>query len=86
MINRFFTEGIKRMNGSEDVVTIGMRGDGDEAMSDKTDTQLLSEIIDSQRKIIKKSRAKSLKRHRRFGLFIKRCLIITTTDYVRPTT
>ena len=54
VINRFFTEGIKRMNGSEDVVTIGMRGDGDEAMSDKTDTQLLSEIIDSQRKIIKK--------------------------------
>lgn len=28
-LNRFFREGIERMKGTEDVVTIGMRGDGD---------------------------------------------------------
>lgn len=54
VIDRFFTEGIERMKGTEDVVTIGMRGDGDEAMSDKTDTELLRDVITKQRNIISK--------------------------------
>lgn len=29
VIDKFFAEGIRRMKGTEDVVTIGMRGDGD---------------------------------------------------------
>ena len=32
-LDRFFREGIERMKGTDDIVTIGMRGDGDEAMS-----------------------------------------------------
>ena len=41
------------MNGTDDIVTIGMRGDGDEAMGNSTDTKLLENIIDNQRRIIK---------------------------------
>ena len=52
-LDQFFCEGIERMKGTEDVVTIGMRGDGDEAMSDKADTKLMERIINNQRKIIK---------------------------------
>ena len=52
-LDQFFREGIQRMKGTEDIVTIGMRGDGDEAMSDKADTKLMERIINNQRKIIK---------------------------------
>ncbi len=51
-LDRFFREGIERMKGTEDIVTIGMRGDGDEAMGEKTDTKLLESIISNQRRII----------------------------------
>ena len=52
-LDQFFREGIERMKGTEDIVTIGMRGDGDEAMSDKADTRLMERIINNQRRIIK---------------------------------
>ena len=52
-LDRFFREGIERMNGTDDIVTIGMRGDGDEAMGNGTDTKLLENIINNQRRIIK---------------------------------
>ena len=52
-LDRFFREGIERMKGTDDIVTIGMRGDGDEAMSATADTKLLENIIDNQRRIIK---------------------------------
>ena len=52
-LNQFFREGIERMKGTEDMVTIGMRGDGDEAMSKDADTKLLENIIANQRRIIK---------------------------------
>ena len=51
-LQKFFREGIKRMKGTEQIVTIGMRGDGDEAMSAEADTKLMSQIINDQRKII----------------------------------
>ncbi len=52
-LDRFFREGIERMKGTDDVVTIGMRGDGDAAMSEDADTKLLQTIVENQRKIIK---------------------------------
>jgi len=58
-LDRFFREGIERMKGTEDMVTIGMRGDGDEAMSAEADTKLLENIIDNQRRIIKEVTGKS---------------------------
>ena len=54
VLDRFFTEGVERMKDTEDVVTIGMRGDGDEAMSAEADVKLLESVIKNQRKIIGK--------------------------------
>ena len=51
-LQKFFREGIERMKGTEQIVTIGMRGDGDEAMSEEADTKQMSQIINDQRKII----------------------------------
>ena len=51
-LQKFFREGIERMKGTEQIVTIGMRGDGDEAMSKEADTKLMTNIINDQRKII----------------------------------
>lgn len=55
VIDQFFREGIERMKGTEDLVTIGMRGDGDEAMSDDTNVKLLEGIVKNQRKIIQQT-------------------------------
>ena len=54
VIDQFFTEGIERAKNTEDLITIGMRGDGDEAMSAEADVALLEKVIDNQRKIIRK--------------------------------
>jgi len=65
VIDRFFREGIERIADTEDLVTIGMRGDGDTAMGgeegndhknvpqDQRNIQLLEKIFKNQRKIIK---------------------------------
>lgn len=53
-LDLFFAEGIRRIRGTEDIVTIGMRGDGDEAMSEEADVKLLKKVIDSQRRIIRR--------------------------------
>ncbi|MBR1933904.1 MAG: glycosyl hydrolase 115 family protein [Prevotella sp.] len=52
-LDQFFREGIERMKGTDDMVTIGMRGDGDEAMSAEADTKLLQRVVENQRRIIK---------------------------------
>ncbi|OYU30782.1 MAG: hypothetical protein CFE39_11720 [Comamonadaceae bacterium PBBC2] len=57
-LRSFWRGGMERMvskgNGQsyEAVVTVGMRGDGDEAMSEDTATQLLETIVTDQRSII----------------------------------
>ncbi len=51
-LQEFWREGIERMGNYESVVTVGMRGDGDEAMSEETAVGLLKGIIADQRKII----------------------------------
>jgi hypothetical protein len=48
----FWREGIERNGSNESVVALGMRGDGDEAMSKETAVNLLQNIITDQRKII----------------------------------
>lgn len=49
------------MKGTEDMVTIGMRGDGDEAMSEDADTKLLQRIVENQRRIISEVTGKKAK-------------------------
>ena len=72
VIKKFFREGIERMKGTDDIVTIGMRGDGDEAMSEEADTRLLEQIVADQRKIIEEVTGKRQRRLHRCGLYIKR--------------
>lgn len=64
VIDKFFREGIERSKDNEDLITIGMRGDGDTAMGgkeghddeyisdDEKNKRLLEKIIDNQRQII----------------------------------
>ncbi|KAA6347091.1 hypothetical protein EZS27_005443 [termite gut metagenome] len=54
VLTNFWTDGMKRMKDWESVVTIGMRGDGDEAMSESADIALLEKIVKNQRNIIAK--------------------------------
>jgi hypothetical protein len=51
-LKQFWTEGIKRMGTTETIVTIGMRGDGDEPMTEGTAINLLENIVKTQREII----------------------------------
>ncbi len=51
-LQEFWRGGIERMGNNESVVTVGMRGDGDEAMSEETAVDLLQNIITDQRGII----------------------------------
>ncbi len=51
-LRKFWREGIERMNSNESVVTVGMRGDGDEPMAEGTAIDLLERIINGQRKIL----------------------------------
>jgi hypothetical protein len=48
----FWKESMKRMKACETLVTVGMRGDGDEPMSEESNITLLEKIIEDQRKII----------------------------------
>ena len=55
-IDKFFREGMERNQAYDNLVTIGMRGDGDVAMGNGNDTEnmkTLRSVIDGQRKIIK---------------------------------
>lgn len=49
---RFFAEGIRRNRAYENIVTIGMRGDGDEPMSEEANVALLERVVRDQRAII----------------------------------
>ena len=55
-IDQFFREGMERNKAYDNLVTIGMRGDGDVAMGkgdDQENMQTLQNVIKGQRKIIK---------------------------------
>lgn len=52
VLKNFWLQGIKRMDSYESLVTIGMRGDGDEPMSEKANISLLERIVNDQRQMI----------------------------------
>ena len=58
-LDKFFAEGVRRMKTTEDVVTIGMRGDGDVEMDGNGDMELMKSIIANQRAIIGRETGKS---------------------------
>ena len=51
-LRTFWRDGIERAKPFEGLVTIGMRGDGDEPMAEGTATHLLESIVADQRQII----------------------------------
>lgn len=51
-LQEFWRGGVERMKDYESVVTMGMRGDGDEALSEDTAVDLLKTIIKDQREIL----------------------------------
>ncbi len=54
-LQRFFREGIERSKNNEDLITIGMRGDGDAALSgsDEDNIRMMEGLFADQRQIIK---------------------------------
>lgn len=71
VIDRFFRKGIERAAGTEDLITIGMRGDGDAPMGgkegedhkyvsrDQENMRLMEKIFKKQRRIIKEVTGKA---------------------------
>ena len=62
-LDKFFTEGIERSKYYDNVVTIGMRGDGDVAMGGKNATdednmRVLADVVKGQREILEKVHGK----------------------------
>ena len=57
-LDKFWYGGVERNKTTEDIITIGMRGDGDMAMSEERNVKLLESVIANQRKLISKARGK----------------------------
>ncbi|MFO7178440.1 MAG: glycosyl hydrolase 115 family protein [Pseudomonadota bacterium] len=51
-LKAFWTAGIQRMGDWETLVTVGMRGDGDVALSEEANIELLERIVADQRQIL----------------------------------
>ena len=51
-LRNFWRQGLDRNKEYDQVVTIGMRGDGDLPMSESANVSLLERIVDDQRKIM----------------------------------
>ena len=54
-IDKFWREGMERDKNYEEVVTLGMRGEGDTPMSATANTELLERIVADQREILKQT-------------------------------
>ena len=83
VIDEFFREGVSRSKDNEDIITIGMRGDGDTAMgakeghddefvpNDDETIKLLEKIIKNQRKIIAKETGRPAKERQQLWALYK---------------
>ena len=83
VIDEFFREGVHRSKDNEDIITIGMRGDGDTAMgakeghddefvpNDDETIKLLEKIIKNQRKIIAKETGRPAKERQQLWALYK---------------
>lgn len=54
VLRKFWTSGIERAKDWESLITVGMRGDGDEPMSEESNVALLQKIVKDQRGIMSK--------------------------------
>jgi hypothetical protein len=51
-LQRYWADGLRRMNGFESIITVGMRGNGDTGMEDARGIELMQQIVTAQRRII----------------------------------
>jgi hypothetical protein len=54
VLREFWAQGLRNMRDHEKVITMAMRGDGDEPMSESANVDLLQQIVRDQRSIIRK--------------------------------
>lgn len=59
-LREFWKEGIRRTKDFEKVITLAMRGDGDEAMNEEANISALQKVVEDQRKIISEVTQKDL--------------------------
>ncbi len=60
ILEEFWRAGIRRMGDNESIVSLGMRGDGDEPMTEGTAIALLELIVEKQRAIIAEETGKPI--------------------------
>jgi hypothetical protein len=60
VLRDFWQQGLKRSADFEKVITLGMRGDGDEPMSEESNVDLLQRIVGDQRAMIQQETKKPL--------------------------
>ena len=60
VLRDFWQEGLERSAGFDKVITLGMRGDGDEPMSEESNVALLQKIVADQRAMIQQQTKKPL--------------------------
>ncbi len=70
-LEKYFRQGIERSYQTEDIFTLGMRGNGDEAMGEGENISLLEQIINKQRKIISEVTGRSAKETPQIGALYK---------------
>ena len=85
-MQEFWRGGIKRMGTRENIVTIGMRGDGDEPMSEGSNIALLEKIVADQRQIIAEETGKPAEQTPSCGPSTRKCRTTTTKACACPTT
>ncbi len=60
VLRDFWRKGLERSAGFDKVITLGMRGDGDEPMSEESNVALLQKIVGDQRALIRRQTGKPL--------------------------
>lgn len=84
ILRDFWKKGIERMNGYENLVTVGMRGDGDEPMSEESNIALLERIVKDQDRLYRTLPEKKHQQHHRFGLCTRKFRITMTEECAFP--
>lgn len=74
-IYNFFQQGAQRAKGFESYFTMGMRGAGDSGISGSNPIATLTDIISSQREILKATQGNGTEVKRRVPAFFYICLI-----------
>ena len=86
VLREFWQQGLERNKNFENVVTIGMRGDGDLPMSEAANITLLEQIVADQRKIITDVYHRDPATVARTGRFTKKFSSITKRACAFPMT